>query len=160
MVAVGGDYKEPASAKRVAAYSRDEGETWQLAEQQPGGYRSVVAEFGGGDFAAVGPNGTDVSQQERGGESRDWIMCWQHTDYLNLNAASFDGTQGWAVGPKGTIARFKTHWFYQIRNNAPRKHRFVEGQRLAFTTDGKGWAVGPKGTVNIFGPRAWAPAPH
>lgn len=107
VVAVGGDYKEPANAKRVAAYSRDAGETWLLAEQQPGGYRSVVAEFSGGDFAAVGSNGTDVSQQERGGESRDWIMRWQHTDYLNLNAASFDGTQGWAVGPKGAIARFK-----------------------------------------------------
>lgn len=118
VVAVGGDYKEPASARRVAAYSRDEGEAWQLAVQQPGGYRSAVAEFSGGDFAAVGPNGTDVSQQERS-QSGDWIMRWQHTDFLNLNAASFDGTQGWAVGPKGTIARFKTHWSYLVRNDAP-----------------------------------------
>jgi len=114
VVAVGGDYKEPASAKRVAAYSNDSGATWHLAEQQPGGYRSAVGEFGNGDFAAVGPNGTDISQQE----PRE-TMHWQHTDYLNLNAVSFHGANGWAVGPKGTIARFKTHIFYNIKNNAP-----------------------------------------
>ncbi|MGA7137323.1 MAG: hypothetical protein WBZ14_06605 [Terriglobales bacterium] len=114
VVAVGGDYKEPAAAKRAATYSKDSGATWHLAEQQPGGYRSAVGEIGYGDFAAVGPNGTDVSQGN-GGES----MHWQHTDPLNLNAASFDGQEGWAVGPKGTIARFKTHFLYQIKNNAP-----------------------------------------
>jgi len=114
VVAVGGDYKEPAAAKRAATYSKDSGATWHLAEQQPGGYRSAVGEIGYGDFAAVGPNGTDVSQGN-GGES----MHWQHTDLLNLNAASFDGQEGWAVGPKGTIARFKTHFLYQIKNNAP-----------------------------------------
>jgi hypothetical protein len=32
-----------------------------------------------------------------------------HTDALNLNAASFAGNQGWAVGPKGMIARFNSH---------------------------------------------------
>jgi photosystem II stability/assembly factor-like uncharacterized protein len=114
VVAVGGDYKEPAAAKRAAAYSKDSGATWHLAEQQPGGYRSAVAEIGYGDFAAVGPNGTDISHGT-GGES----MHWQHTDLLNLNAASFEGQEGWAVGPKGTIARFKTHFLYQIKNNAP-----------------------------------------
>lgn len=114
VVAVGGDYKEPAAAKRGAAYSKDSGATWHLAEQQPGGYRSAVAEIGYGDFAAVGPNGTDISHGT-GGES----MHWQHTDLLNLNAASFEGQEGWAVGPKGTIARFKTHFLYQIKNNAP-----------------------------------------
>jgi photosystem II stability/assembly factor-like uncharacterized protein len=114
VVAVGGDYKEPAADKRAAAYSKDSGATWHLAEQQPGGYRSAVAEIGYGAFAAVGPNGTDVSHGN-GGES----MHWQHTDLLNLNAASFEGQEGWAVGPKGTIARFKTHFLYQIKNNAP-----------------------------------------
>ena len=114
VVAVGGDYKEPASAKRVAVYSNDSGATWHLAEQQPGGYRSAVGEFGNGDFAAVGPNGTDISHEEA-----SQTMHWQHTDYLNLNAVSFVGANGWAVGPKGTIARFKTHIFYEIKNNAP-----------------------------------------
>jgi photosystem II stability/assembly factor-like uncharacterized protein len=114
VVAAGGDYKQPASAKNVAAYSNDFGATWHLAEQQPGGYRSAVAECGYGDVAAVGPNGTDISHDD-GGKS----MHWQHTDRLNLNAASFEGQHGWAVGPKGTIARFKTHFNYLIRNDAP-----------------------------------------
>jgi photosystem II stability/assembly factor-like uncharacterized protein len=109
VVAVGGDYKEQARANRVAIHSDDAGETWHLAVQQPGGYRSAVGSFSYGHFATVGPNGTNISH--------DQGVHWQHTDYLNLNAASFDGTQGWAVGPKGMIARFKTHFFYQIRNS-------------------------------------------
>ncbi len=108
VVAVGGDYKEPANAKRVAAYSNDAGATWRPAEGQPGGYRSAVGSFGYGDFATVGPNGTDISHYE-GGE----VMRWTHTDYLNLNAVSFYGNNGWAVGAKGTIARFKNHFFYR-----------------------------------------------
>jgi photosystem II stability/assembly factor-like uncharacterized protein len=114
VVAVGGDYKEPNNAKRVAAYSSDNGGTWHLQQQQPGGFRSAVGDFSNGDFATVGTNGTDVSHQEL-----DDMMNWQHTDYLNLNAVSFAGSNGWAVGPKGTIARFKTHWFYEIKNVAP-----------------------------------------
>lgn len=107
VVAVGGDYRDPANAKRVAAYSNDSGASWHVAEHQPGGYRSAVADMASGDFVALGPNGTDVSHDERG-ES----MHWQRTDNLNLNAANFVGQHGWAVGPKGTIARFTTHWFY------------------------------------------------
>lgn len=101
LVAVGGDYKEPAKASRVAIYSRDGGETWSLAEQQPGGYRSAVASSSASDFAAVGANGTDISH--------DQGKHWKHTDALNLNAVSFDGNEGWAVGAKGMIARFKKH---------------------------------------------------
>lgn len=108
LVAVGGDYKEPMQAKQVAIYSGDSGETWSLAEQQPGGYRSAVGSFSYGDFAAVGPNGTDISH--------DQGKHWKHTDPLNLNALSFAGNQGWAVGAKGTIARFKNHYQYLIKN--------------------------------------------
>jgi photosystem II stability/assembly factor-like uncharacterized protein len=105
LVAVGGDYLAPTRADHVAIYSMDEGETWQLSAQQPGGYRSAVGSFSSGshgDFAAVGPNGTDVSH--------DKGIHWIHTDSLSLNAVSFEGMEGWAVGPKGTIARFKTHY--------------------------------------------------
>lgn len=104
VVAVGGDYKEQAKAKhkakQVAALSTDSGATWHLAQEQPGGYRSAVGSLSYGDFAAVGPNGTDISH--------DGGIHWKHTDSLNLNAASFAGSNGWAVGPKGTIARYKT----------------------------------------------------
>ena len=119
VVAVGGDYKQPSGANHVAAYSKDSGATWHLAEQQPGGYRSAVAGIGYGDFAAVGPDGTDVSHGNGGGG-----MHWQHTDHLNFNAASFDGKEGWAVGPKGTIARFKTHFSYVIKNDIPTQMPF------------------------------------
>jgi photosystem II stability/assembly factor-like uncharacterized protein len=110
LVAVGGDYKQPAQAKRVGIYSQDGGATWSLAEQQPGGYRSAAASFSYGDFAAVGPNGTDISH--------DQGKHWKHSDALDLNAVSFDGQAGWAVGARGTIARFKSHYQYQIRNRS------------------------------------------
>lgn len=45
VVAVGGDYKEPNGAKRVAAYSEDSGATWHVAATQPGGFRSAVGFF-------------------------------------------------------------------------------------------------------------------
>ena len=109
LVAVGGDYKDPGNSHRVAIYSDDAGNTWHLAESQPGGYRSAVASFGNGDYAAVGPNGTDVSH--------DKGVHWRHTDRLSLNAVAFDGNHGWAVGGKGIVARFKTQWEYNIRNN-------------------------------------------
>ena len=111
LVAVGGDYKEPARAKQAAIYSEDSGDTWSLAEQQPGGYRSAAGSFSYGDFAAVGPNGSDISH--------DHGKHWKHSDYLSLNAVSFDGTHGWAVGAKGTIARFKDHYQYLIKNGHP-----------------------------------------
>jgi photosystem II stability/assembly factor-like uncharacterized protein len=101
LVAVGGDYKEPADAKKVAIYSRDSGATWHLAEQQPTGYRSAVAFLSGKDFVAVGPNGIDISH--------DAGVHWTHADALNLNAISFAATRGWAVGPKGTAAPFNQH---------------------------------------------------
>ena len=111
IVAVGGDYKEPGSAKGVAAFSYDFDATWRLAEQQPGGYRSAVAHFSQGDFVAVGTNGSDTGRyDDRKG------VHWEHTDAMNLNAASFDHREGWAVGPKGTVARFKTHFIFRANH--------------------------------------------
>lgn len=97
-VAVGGDYKEPASGQ-CAAYSIDSGATWQLAEHQPGGYRSAVARDSRGSLVAVGPTGSDVS--------RDGGRHWDPMDGQNFNAAIFAGTEAWAAGPKGTIAHLK-----------------------------------------------------
>jgi photosystem II stability/assembly factor-like uncharacterized protein len=96
LVIVGGDYKDPNNRNHVAAYSGDQGKTWKLAQQQPGGFRSAVARFDEKSFVAVGPNGEDVSE--------DGGAHWRHTDSRNLNAlAVFRGA--WAVGPQGTIAR-------------------------------------------------------
>jgi photosystem II stability/assembly factor-like uncharacterized protein len=101
IVVVGGDYQDPKRASAVAAYSLDEGKTWQLSEQQPGGYRSSVACIDDGLCVAIGPNGEDVSVGKTSGTR------WKPTDSLNLNAAVIlDFEHGWAAGPNGTIARF------------------------------------------------------
>jgi len=102
VIALGGDYKEPSYSERIAAYSLDNGKTWQLAARQPGGYRSAVAHVGDGCWVAVGPTGEDIT--------RDNGAHWKHTDSLNLNAVAILDTQnGWAVGAHGTIARFVNH---------------------------------------------------
>jgi photosystem II stability/assembly factor-like uncharacterized protein len=107
IVVVGGDYQDPQRAAGVAAYSLDEGKTWQLAAQQPGGYRSAVAHLDDGRWVAVGPNGEDISG--------DFGVHWKHTDSLNLNAvALLNIWTGWAVGPNGTIARFVNRYGYEI----------------------------------------------
>ena len=108
VVAVGGDYKDPSRPYRVAAYSRDEGKTWQLAAQQPGGYRSgAVALYG--SILAVGPTGEDISD--------DFGAHWKHVGSLDLNAVFvLDIYNGWAVGAKGTIARLINHKQYLVQN--------------------------------------------
>jgi photosystem II stability/assembly factor-like uncharacterized protein len=112
VVAVGGDYKDPSRSSKVAAYSWDEGKTWPLAAQQPGGYRSAVVTLYGA-MLAVGPTGEDISE--------DFGAHWKKIGSLDLNAAFvLDIYNGWAVGAKGTIARLVNHMQYQIRNDGPR----------------------------------------
>lgn len=101
-VIVGGDYEKPAGAEKVAAYTTDGGATWALAVKGPRGFRSAVALIPGSTpaaWVAVGTGGSDYS--------RDGGKTWLPIDAGNYNAVSFgtDGA-GWAVGPKGKIARF------------------------------------------------------
>jgi photosystem II stability/assembly factor-like uncharacterized protein len=106
LIAVGGDYKDPNRPYRVAAHSQDEGKTWQLAAQQPGGYRSAVAALYGSALA-VGPNGEDISD--------DFGVHWKHIGSLDLNAVFvLDIYNAWAVGAKGTIARMVNKKQYSI----------------------------------------------
>lgn len=98
LIAVGGDYRDPKRASASAAYSLDDGQTWQLSSQLPGGFRSAVSSNPASIFA-LGSEGEDFSV--------DGAVSWKHTDSLNLNAAALlDNWNGWAVGPNGTIARF------------------------------------------------------
>ena len=107
---VGGDYQDPKRASAVAAYSFDGGKTWQLSTQQPGGFRSAVASLDERTFVIVGPNGEEFSD--------DGGAHWKQTDALNLNALTMlDRQHSWAVGPKGTIARFVDHAIH--RRDAP-----------------------------------------
>jgi photosystem II stability/assembly factor-like uncharacterized protein len=115
IIIVGGDYKDISRDIAVAAYSTDSGRTWKLSSSQPGGFRSAVTSYDGYRIAAVGPNGTDVSQ--------DLGVHWKHTDSLNLNAMAISrwlGT-GWAAGPGGTIAMFHNRTQYLIRLDSPPK---------------------------------------
>jgi len=102
IVIVGGDYLDPTRATAVAAYSLDDGMTWQLSEHQPGGFRSAVAcDDEGAVCVAIGPNGEDVSL------SKITAALWKPTDSLKLNAVILlNPFAGWAVGSDGTIARF------------------------------------------------------
>lgn len=122
LYAVGGDYNDPSRVFHSAAsfydgaYIPDKPKGWQLSKQQPGGFRSGVAQFYGAAAVAVGPNGEDVS--------RDFGLTWQHTDPYNLNAVTILDTEyGWAVGPKGTVARFINHLKYEIENRDPPARR-------------------------------------
>ncbi len=105
IVVVGGDYKDPTRATAVAAYSLDDGQTWQLSEHQPGGYRSAVACAEDALCVAIGPSGGDVSV------SKVTASLWKPTDSLKLNAVILlNPFTGWAVGSDGTVARFVNRW--------------------------------------------------
>jgi len=107
VVVVGGDYADPDHQAKVAAYSSDEGATWKLAAAPPGGYRSSVDTFDAG-FVAVGPNGAETS--------RDGVH-WVQIDGPNLNAVTFIGGKGWAVGPKGLVAQFVDRTEYSTQSD-------------------------------------------
>lgn len=97
VIVVGGNYQETGEAERAAAYSLDAGKTWQLAAQQPGGFRSALAWLDGPRAIAVGPTGEDTSE--------DYGVHWKPADSLGLNTlAILDRKHGWAAGPHGTIA--------------------------------------------------------
>jgi hypothetical protein len=71
-----------------------------------------VAQIDGGRWVAVGPHGEDFSN--------DYGAHWKRTDSLDLNSATLlDVFTGWAVGPKGTIARFVNHKQYEINDRHP-----------------------------------------
>jgi photosystem II stability/assembly factor-like uncharacterized protein len=99
-VAVGGDYKEAKSAASNGVGTEDGGATWAPAPVAPTGYYSAVAAKPGAteELFAVGLTGT--------AESRDGGRTWMVLDGTPLNAVAFgrDGS-GFAVGPKGAIAR-------------------------------------------------------
>lgn len=109
---VGGAYDRPNEiqedvARLVPTWPDDEqwsnirGAWMTLKGPPPHGYRSCVAEVAPASrqYVAVGTNGSDYSRD--GGDS------WQPIDNENYNSVSFaqDGA-GWAVGPKGKIAKW------------------------------------------------------
>jgi photosystem II stability/assembly factor-like uncharacterized protein len=117
-VAVGGDYESPADAAANVAVTHDGGMTWRRPAGRPAGYRSSVAYVpgtGGRTFVAVGTSGSDYSVD--GGET------WVPIDTTGFNAVGFargpGGTAGWAVGPRGRVAK----WAGVLAAPAPRTER-------------------------------------
>jgi photosystem II stability/assembly factor-like uncharacterized protein len=99
-LAVGGDYSKPTEAAKNIAISTDGGKSWKAPSSGPAGFRSAVEYLTGKKlWIATGTSGSDVSRD--GGEN------WKQFDAGNYNAMSFAGDAGWAVGPKGAIARIK-----------------------------------------------------
>jgi photosystem II stability/assembly factor-like uncharacterized protein len=101
-VAVGGDYTKPDAAEHNIAITNDGGRTWvEPAGAHPSGFRSAVAYVPAlGAWITAGTNGSDISYD--GGRS------WSRFDEHAYNAVAFapDGA-GWAVGPRGAMARFQ-----------------------------------------------------
>jgi len=101
-VIVGGDYNNPKGQEKNAAFTTDGGKSWTLASRGPQGYRSAAAFIPHTSppvLVSVGTSGSDYSV--------DGGRTWLPLDAEDYNAVSFAGpSAGWAVGPKGRIARF------------------------------------------------------
>jgi photosystem II stability/assembly factor-like uncharacterized protein len=103
-IAVGGDYSKPAEPNGNIAVTSDGGKTWTApAGPPPAGFRSAVAYVPDEKvWIATGTSGSDVSTN--GGSA------WNQFDASGYNALAFLTAQaGWAVGPRGRIARFQLH---------------------------------------------------
>jgi photosystem II stability/assembly factor-like uncharacterized protein len=103
-VAVGGDYQLVRGGFPNVALTDDGGRTWRVAKGPlPAGYMSGVSFIPRTTrVVAVGLIGTALSLD--GGES------WQMVDSVAYNSVRFAATEaGWAVGPKGRIARWTSN---------------------------------------------------
>lgn len=102
-VVVGGDYQKPRTPVDNVAVTSDGGHTWTLARGPlPQGYMSAVAYLpgtGGRSMVAVGLAGTARSSDA----GQSWLMV-DTVPYNSVAFASHDA--GWAVGPRGRIARW------------------------------------------------------
>jgi photosystem II stability/assembly factor-like uncharacterized protein len=98
-VAVGGDYTKRTLAAMSVALTEDGGKTWRAAKAPPAAFLSGVAYAGSASkLVAVGLAGTFTSSD--GGDS------WTQVDTVAMNTVKFLGNEGWAVGPRGRVARW------------------------------------------------------
>jgi len=94
---VGGDYRKHNQSGATAASTADAGKTWTLIDNQfP--FRSSIA-WAKDRWVAVGTSGSSASDAHG--------TQWELLDRENYNSVAFTSTgEGWAVGPKGRIAKF------------------------------------------------------
>ena len=100
-IIVGGDYAKDKEDRQNIAVTRDGGKTWAAPASSPKGFRSAVAYLPDTRaWIVTGTSGSDVSTDD--GQS------WKTFDPGAYNALSFlSSAAGWAVGPRGRIARFR-----------------------------------------------------
>ncbi|TRX65804.1 hypothetical protein [Carboxylicivirga sp. M1479] len=101
-IVVGGNFDQPHLNDSIAAYTKDGGKTWLLAEQMPRGFRSCVQHFNNGSTSlslAMGKTGFDYSQ--------DNGLTWHKGgDEGYYTIRSIDGTlMAYAAGSDGRVAR-------------------------------------------------------
>lgn len=98
-IAVGGDYEDDKDKSLNAAITTDGGKTWNvIIENQPNGYRSVVANVPNTNlWVAAGTSGIDIS--------KDSGKTWKEVSTEGYHAASFGSSKvGWLSG-SGKIAK-------------------------------------------------------
>jgi photosystem II stability/assembly factor-like uncharacterized protein len=100
-IAVGGDYAKPSETTATIAHTSDAGKTW-IAGTPLNGFRSAIEYLSSRKmWIATGTSGSDVSTDDG--------KTWKQFDTASYNATSFvSNGSGWAVGPNGAIARFKS----------------------------------------------------
>jgi photosystem II stability/assembly factor-like uncharacterized protein len=107
-VAVGGDYTKPTGDVANIALTNDGGVTWHAPAQRAPGYFSAVSPLPlAGGWIAVGLGGTILGDAD--GER------WTPVDSTGYNSVSVFAASdkngfelfGWAVGPRGRVARFR-----------------------------------------------------
>ena len=97
---VGGDYQNVFEESPNVIVSSDGGRSWSISPStEPVGLKEAVVFYDDTSLIAVGPSGT--------GYSVDFGKTWKKIDASSFHSASFLGKTGWAVGSRGTIAKFK-----------------------------------------------------
>jgi photosystem II stability/assembly factor-like uncharacterized protein len=119
-VAVGGDYNKPEDQTGNIAITADGGKTWTAAAP-PNGFRSDVKYIASKKYWIVtGTSGSDISTDDG--------KKWRLFDHDAYNAMSCSGSNGWAVGPKGAIARLLLLAPLVARDRAPDLRLGIIGQ--------------------------------
>lgn len=100
-IAVGGDYQKEKEGSEHIAVTQDGGRNWKmLTNSGLTAFRSAITWVGGSSLIAIGPSGADSSLNDGAN--------WTNIGTTGFHAFSFarNGRTGWAVGEKGSIARY------------------------------------------------------
>ena len=103
-IVVGGTYDKPELNERIAAWSSDGGNSWNLSEIMPREYRSCIIWMQDEDSRiafAIGKTGCDYSIDN----GRTWLPGSDDKDYYTARAVP-GKLSGYAAGADGRIARF------------------------------------------------------